>query len=169
MIRAIANTVGRRRSAGAPLRGQCCRSLSGDAGTESAGRGGGGGREDSGSGSGTAASEATTIESAELKRVMYHARQRGWLELDVIVGNWATENRRTLATDPALMADFKELLAVENPELFKYLTRQMDPPEEEAYLNGNVAFQRIRESIDSGLPDEARASKAWVPSGWHDK
>jgi len=167
MIRAIANTVGRRRSAGAPLRGQCCRSLSGDAGTESAGRGGGGGREDSGSG--TAASEATTIESAELKRVMYHARQRGWLELDVIVGNWATENRRTLATDPALMADFKELLAVENPELFKYLTRQMDPPEEEAYLNGNVAFQRIRESIDSGLPDEARASKAWVPSGWHDK
>ncbi len=113
-----------------------------------------------------------TAETPQLRRLMYHAKQRGWLELDLIVGNWAEANRRALASDPALMADFEALLAVENPDLYKYLTGQLQPPEEEEALLRNAAYRTIRAEIEDSYPIKTRPrhrSKAWLPSGWHDK
>jgi len=112
-----------------------------------------------------------TAETPQLRRLMYHAKQRGWLELDLIVGNWAEANRHALATDPALMADFEALLAVENPDLYKYLTGQLEPLEEEKALESNTVYSAIREEILDSYPrlKTGPQSKAWLPSGWHDK
>lgn len=89
----------------------------------------------------------------------------------MIVGNWAEANRHALATDPALMADFEALLAVENPDLYKYLTGQLEPLEEEKALESNTVYSAIREEILDSYPrlKTGPQSKAWLPSGWHDK
>lgn len=112
----------------------------------------------------------STADTPQLRRLMYHAKQRGWLELDLIVGNWAEANRRALVADPALMADFEALLAVENPDLYKYLTGQLEPPEEEEALKRNAVYRTIRSEIEDSYPIKARPlSKPWLPSGWHDR
>ena len=112
----------------------------------------------------------SSAETPQLRRLMYHAKQRGWLELDLIVGNWAEANRHALVADPALMADFEALLAVENPDLYKYLTGQLEPPEEEEALGRNAVYRTIRAEIEDSYPIKTGPqSKTWLPSGWHDK
>lgn len=106
-------------------------------------------------------------EEPRVKRLMYHAKQRGWLELDLIIGNWAEANRTVLATDPVLMADFEALLAVENPNLFKYLTGQLDPTGDEASLDKNAAFQAIKEQVRSRYRGAATRTE-WIANGWQD-
>ena len=71
-----------------------------------------------------------------INRLMYHARQRGWLELDLIIGQWAEKNLQSLS--PEELQDFEELLGCENPDLFKYLTNQIEAGED---LRRNKAFQ----------------------------
>ena len=109
------------------------------------------------------------VDTPQIKRLMYHARQRGWLELDLIVGNWAEANRQALVDDDSLRADFEALLGVENPDLFKYLTGQLQPPEEEGALQRNAVYRAIRAQVLDSYPSTDGSSKAWLPSGWHDK
>ena len=71
-----------------------------------------------------------------INRLMYHAKQRGWLELDLIIGQWAEKNLHSLSSEE--LKDFEELLGCENPDLFKYLTNQMEAGED---LQHNKAFQ----------------------------
>ena len=33
----------------------------------------------------------------QVKRLIYHAKQRGWLELDLLLGGWAERHVRTLS------------------------------------------------------------------------
>jgi succinate dehydrogenase flavin-adding protein (antitoxin of CptAB toxin-antitoxin module) len=109
-------------------------------------------------------------ETPQLKRLMYHAKQRGWLELDLIIGNWAEQNRKSLASDAELTTEFENLLAVENPDLFKYLTGQMEP--DDAMLKSNTVFKMIRQHVmdQYGRRDHTVGSgKEWLRSGWHDK
>jgi succinate dehydrogenase flavin-adding protein (antitoxin of CptAB toxin-antitoxin module) len=127
---------------------------------------------------------------------MYHAKQRGWLELDLIIGQWAEKNLHSLSSEE--LKDFEELLGCENPDLFKYLTNQMEAGED---LQHNKAFQvrwsrscvsamfmsqilawitrgsdvylqMIRKSVEStmeyyGSFSSTRTSKEWV-RGWND-
>ena len=51
-----------------------------------------------------------------VKRLMYHAQQRGWLELDVLIGKYAEENVPKL-TDEEL-DEFEHILTLENPDLY---------------------------------------------------
>lgn len=71
-----------------------------------------------------------------LNKLLYRARQRGWLELDLIIGLWAEKHLETLPRD--ILVDFEALLLEENPDLFKWLTKQVPPPET---LGKNKAFQ----------------------------
>eukprot|EP00204_Picochlorum_oklahomense_P003474 CAMPEP_0118798370 /NCGR_PEP_ID=MMETSP1161-20130426/782_1 /TAXON_ID=249345 /ORGANISM="Picochlorum oklahomensis, Strain CCMP2329" /LENGTH=133 /DNA_ID=CAMNT_0006725771 /DNA_START=111 /DNA_END=512 /DNA_ORIENTATION=+ len=105
-----------------------------------------------------------------INRLMYHAKQRGWLELDLIIGQWARDNLEGLTEEE--LGDFEELLAIENPDLFKFLTGQIDP---EPHLESNRAFRMIRESVQDTMSfyGSFAATKApkganWV-RGWDDK
>ncbi len=58
---------------------------------------------------------------------MYRSKQRGFLEMDLLVGLWAERNVPEL--DEEALAAFTVVLDQENPDLFKWLTGQVPAPE----------------------------------------
>ncbi|KAF4681988.1 ATP-dependent RNA helicase ddx55, partial [Perkinsus olseni] len=56
------------------------------------------------------------------KVLLYRARQRGYLELDVILGSFADRYLRHMP-EPEV-DEFEEVLALENPDLYKWLSAQ---------------------------------------------
>ena len=72
------------------------------------------------------------------KQMLWRSRQRGLLELDVILGSFADKNLKTMSA--AETAQFGEILAVESPDLYKVLSRQTSPS---AALSANPVFARL--------------------------
>lgn len=103
-----------------------------------------------------------------LNRILYRSRQRGHLELDLVLGRWTEENLENL--DDKKLKSLMELLDVENPELWKWLTGQDETPE---HLTKNPVFMEIHGKIMGALsahsPSETRAKlgQPWV-RGWDD-
>ena len=100
-----------------------------------------------------------------LNRLLYHAKQRGWLELDIILGQWAEKNLEHMSSER--LDDFEELLGVENPDVFKYLTGQIEPPQE---LQRNPVFDMIRRTVHERMKEHsvvARSGEEWI-RGWND-
>ena len=60
------------------------------------------------------------------RRLLYRSKQRGWLEMDIMLGNWAEENLGGLDTDQ--LQQYQQVIDMENPELFKWLTGQEPVP-----------------------------------------
>jgi succinate dehydrogenase flavin-adding protein (antitoxin of CptAB toxin-antitoxin module) len=93
---------------------------------------------------------------ARIKRVLWRSKQRGWRELDLIVGSWATEHAHTL-NDTELTA-FEELLQEEIPDLYKWLSGQDAIPQ---LYRDNVIMQRLLKHVEKGNivgVDPAKAS-----------
>ena len=78
----------------------------------------------------------------QVKRLLYHAKQRGWLELDLLLGGWAEKNVRTLSD--AELDDLALVLSEETLDIWEWVTRQSDPP---MLLEKNSVFRRIREHV----------------------
>jgi succinate dehydrogenase flavin-adding protein (antitoxin of CptAB toxin-antitoxin module) len=72
------------------------------------------------------------LSSSELeekrRRMLYHSKQRGWLELDLILGTFADQHLATLSEKDVL--DYEHVLEEENPDLFKWLSGQSPIPQE---------------------------------------
>lgn len=98
----------------------------------------------------------------------YRAKQRGFLELDLLMGGWAEENLPTMTE--AELKSFSEVLDQENPELFKWLTSQLPPSPEMAE---NAAFNKLHAHVTKFLDDNSakatrsKLGKDWV-RGWGD-
>jgi len=105
--------------------------------------------------------------SSELNALLYRARQRGFLELDILLGRWASENAAGL--DGPGRAALADLLRAENPDLFAWLTGQTPPPPDVA---ANPVFNAISGTVAARLAASAapRAAPgvAWK-KGWDDK
>ena len=105
---------------------------------------------------------------AHIIALLYRARQRGFLELDLLLGGWAS--RHAAALDARGRAALEELLEWENPDLFAWLTGQVPPPPE---VSGNAAFRSIAADVAERLhrhrPEGAKSKKGakWV-RGWDD-
>ena len=101
----------------------------------------------------------------DLNRLLYRARQRGMLELDIIVGRWADEHVGGM--DAEARAQLAEVLAVETPDLLAGLLGRGPPP---PGLETNRAYAAMAASVEARL---ARASartgagKEWV-NAWLD-
>ena len=71
-----------------------------------------------------------------LNRLLYRSRQRGFLEMDLLVGIWAEKRVPELSEEN--LHQFELILDQENPDLYKWLTGQEQPPTD---IANNTAYQ----------------------------
>ena len=114
--------------------------------------------------------EEITDENRESlrRRLLYRSQQRGWLELDLVMGEWAGKNLETMSDEG--LKEYSELLDEENPDLFKWFTGQLDAPDN---MKSNFAFRKIYEEVQermsAGNYDSMnRTGAEWV-RGWNDR
>lgn len=97
----------------------------------------------------------------ELNRLLYRARQRGVLELDIIVGRWADAHVGGL--DGAGRAALADVLSVETPDLLAALLGRGPPP---PGMEANPAYAALAAEVAGRL---ARATARSAPgAAWVD-
>ena len=117
---------------------------------------------------GGASEDRQSRRRARVNRALYRAKQRGFLELDIMVGTWA--ETALVDADEGFLDAFEEVLDEENPELFKWLTAQETPPER---TRTNPAYASLEahcvKFLDEKASKEARAAhgREWI-RGWND-
>jgi succinate dehydrogenase flavin-adding protein (antitoxin of CptAB toxin-antitoxin module) len=93
----------------------------------------------------------TEISSAELegvkKQLLWRARQRGLLELDVILGSFADKNLKAMTASET--QEFEKILALESPDLFKLLSGQIPPSSD---LTNNSVLKKLMHHVFSDHP-----------------
>ncbi|XP_068306878.1 succinate dehydrogenase assembly factor 2, mitochondrial-like isoform X1 [Pyrus communis] len=101
-------------------------------------------------------------------RLIYRSKQRGFLELDLVLGKWVEEHIHSM--DEQGIKSLVDVLDLENPDLWKWLIGQEQPPEA---LQTNPVFTAVRNKITNNLNSyaapETRATpdQPWV-RGWDD-
>ncbi|KAK4362095.1 hypothetical protein RND71_017336 [Anisodus tanguticus] len=101
-------------------------------------------------------------------RLIYRSKQRGYLELDLVLGKWVEEHVQSM--DENGIKSLVNVLDLENPDLWKWLTGQEQPPDA---ISTNPVFSAVREKVMNNLdkhasPDtRAVPGKPWV-RGWDD-
>lgn len=87
-------------------------------------------------------------EDGRRKKLLWVAKQRGWLELDWLVGTFADKYIASLTDDELVL--FEEVLETDNPDLFNYLSEQQPTPEN---LKNNAVFIMMAEYVNSSHRD----------------
>jgi len=62
------------------------------------------------------------------KRLIYRSKQRGWLEVDLLLGTWAAENVPTLSVEE--LDEFENFVNLETIDIYNVLTLRSDVPED---------------------------------------
>ncbi|KAK1363921.1 Ankyrin repeat family protein [Heracleum sosnowskyi] len=101
-------------------------------------------------------------------RLAYRSRQRGFLELDLVLGKWVDENIHSM--DEAAVRSLIDVLNLENPDLWRWLSGQEQPSES---ISNNPVFKAVHKKVMGNLDNyaspetRATAGKPWV-RGWDD-
>ncbi|XP_062183387.1 succinate dehydrogenase assembly factor 2, mitochondrial-like isoform X2 [Phragmites australis] len=103
-----------------------------------------------------------------VNRLVYRSKQRGFLELDLVLGSWVEQHVH--AMEEANIRALLQVLDLENPDLWKWLTGQEQPPED---LNSNPVFGAIKSKITENLNKHASPETRSTPGqpwvrGWDD-
>ncbi|KAI4343538.1 hypothetical protein L6164_010875 [Bauhinia variegata] len=79
-------------------------------------------------------------------KLLYRSKQRGFLEWDLVLGKWVEENIHSMNENgvKALI----DVLDLENPDLWKWVSGQEQPPES---VSINPVFAAVREKVIKNL------------------
>lgn len=76
------------------------------------------------------------------KRLIYRSKQRGWLEVDLLLGTWASENVTKLNENE--LDQFEDFVNMETIDIYNIITLRLDVPEE-LKMGGEGIVERIQE------------------------
>ena len=76
----------------------------------------------------TPPAHSTVFDDARKKQLLYRSKQRGWLELDLIMGSWAERHIPTLSDTE--LQQYESVVRRENPDLMKWLIERAPVPED---------------------------------------
>mmetsp|Transcript_10679 Transcript_10679/g.16359 ORF Transcript_10679/g.16359 Transcript_10679/m.16359 type:complete len:197 (-) Transcript_10679:1635-2225(-) len=76
------------------------------------------------------------------KRLVYRAKQRGWLEVDLLLGTWANENVSRLSASE--LDEFEAFVNMETIDIYNIVTLRMDIPEDLKTVSGDGIVERIQ-------------------------
>ncbi|CAL5373177.1 unnamed protein product [Camellia sinensis] len=101
-------------------------------------------------------------------RLLYRSRQRGFLELDLILGKWVEDHINSM--DENGIKSLVDVLDLESPDLWKWLTDQEQPPKT---INTNPVFSASHEKVLNNLKNHAAPKTRATPRqpwlrGWDD-
>ena len=94
------------------------------------------------------------------KRLIYRAKQRGWSEVDLLLGTWAFENVPNL--NPSDLDEFENFVNLETIDIYNIVTLRIDVPEELKRGDGDGVVERIQKwarSSPLGKGDPATYAK----------
>jgi succinate dehydrogenase assembly factor 2 len=77
------------------------------------------------------------------KRLVYRSKQRGWLEVDLLLGTWASENVPSLETKD--LDDYEDFVNLETIDIYNVITLRLDVPEDMKTANGDGVVERIQQ------------------------
>eukprot|EP00903_Cladosiphon_okamuranus_P016043 g14813.t1 len=69
---------------------------------------------------------AVSPDAVRRKRLVYRSKQRGWLEVDLLLGSWAEKNVAGLSL--ADMDRYEDILNLETVDIFNFITGNAEPP-----------------------------------------
>ncbi len=82
----------------------------------------------------------TDYDDVRRKRMIYRSKQRGWLEVDILLGSWAAKNVPHLTHDE--MDEYEKILSEETIDIFNYVSGKDTLPD---HLQGLKVMQRLQE------------------------
>ncbi len=89
----------------------------------------------------TGMSEEERNLAVRKKRLVYRSKQRGWLEVDLLLGTWAAENVSNLSV--AELDEFEKFVNLETIDIYNVLTLRTDVPEDMRTASGDGLVERI--------------------------
>ncbi|KAL3661943.1 hypothetical protein V7S43_013235 [Phytophthora oleae] len=66
-------------------------------------------------------------DEANRKRIIYRSKQRGWLEVDLLLGRWASQNVMQLSSEE--LRQYEDILNEETIDIFNYISGKSPVPE----------------------------------------
>lgn len=86
------------------------------------------------------------------KRLIYRSKQRGWLEVDILLGSWAAKHVHLLTKEQ--MDDYEAILREETIDIFNYVSGKDALPER---LQGSQIMKQLQEyAMKSEVTDPER-------------
>ena len=99
------------------------------------------------------------------KRLVYRAKQRGWLEVDLLLGTWASKNVLKLEADG--LDQFEAFVNLETIDIYNVITLRSDVPENMKRKGGDGVVEQIQEWARSSPLGRAEPEKYAAAKGAH--
>lgn len=90
------------------------------------------------------------------RRIIYRSKQRGWLEVDILLGTWAVENVTKLSLKD--LDDYEVLLNQETIDIFNFINGIAEPP---LSIKESAVFKRIQ-TYAQGITSETSTPNSYA-------